>query len=40
MTYGAKMSALNKFSLFTIWASLAVTLIWVTACGGGGPEQL
>ncbi len=33
------MSALNKFSLFTIWASLAVTLIAVTACGGG-PEQL
>ncbi len=34
------MSALNKFSLFIILASLALALTAVAACGGGGPEDL
>ena len=34
------MSTLNKFSLFIIWASLAIALTAVAACGGGGPEDL
>ena len=31
---------MKEFSLFVIWASLALTLAALAACGGGGPRDL